>query len=33
MRYFYLYDCTDIALDTNGRNAPYIGDNVSEVRN
>ena len=32
MRYFYLYDCTDLALDTNGRDAPYIGDGVCEVR-
>ena len=31
-RLFSIYKCTDLVIDTNGRNAPFIGDNKCEVR-
>lgn len=33
MRYFYKYKCTQLVLDTNGRNALFIGDNKNAERN
>lgn len=31
-RLYNWYKCTDLVIDTNGGNAPFIGDNKSEVR-
>lgn len=31
-RLYAQYKCTDLVIDTNGGNAPFIGDNKSEVR-